>query len=87
MRLSTPSPIRVPVPAELPPDTDPTWDRMIQSPEGHEFRYAAAGMLMFNLSLQWRHDPTKLRSLARQARDFFQKYQHLLANDIRELFG
>lgn len=72
---------------ELPPDTHPTWVKLIQNPMEHEFGYAAAGMLIFNLNLQWRRDPAKLRILVKQARDFFHKYQRLLASDIQKLFS
>jgi hypothetical protein len=60
---------------------------MIKSPKDHEFRYAAAGMLVFNLNLQWKNDPSKLGLLIKQARVFFNKYQHLLVDDIHKLFN
>jgi len=49
--------------------------------------YAAAGMLIFNLNLQWKRDPSKLPVLIRQVRSFFQKYQHLLGGDVQKLFS
>jgi hypothetical protein len=84
-RVSTPGPTRASLP-ELPPDTHPAWESMIKNPDRHEFKFAAAGMLIFNLNLQWKNDPGKLSTLVRQARAFFFKYQHLLANDIQRIF-
>ncbi len=70
----------------LPPESHPTWGRLIDGTIRHEFSYAAAGMLLFNLNIQWRRDPTRLPLLIQQARAFFQKYQHLLVWDIQKLF-
>jgi hypothetical protein len=86
MRIPASGPIRLSPPAEFPPDAHPTWEELIKNPCLHEFRYAAAGMLIFNLNLQWKRDPTKLMVLVKQVRDFFRKYQHLLGDDIRKLF-
>jgi hypothetical protein len=77
--------MRLPQP-EFPSDMHPTWETLVKNPEMHEFGYPAAGMLVFNLNLQWRREPSKLPGLSKQVRDFFRKYQHLLANDIRQLF-
>jgi hypothetical protein len=75
-----------PVP-ELPPESHPVWAKLIEGVITHEFSYAAAGMLVFNLNLQWRRDPSKLMLLTSQVRAFFQKYRHLLAGDIQKLFS
>jgi hypothetical protein len=53
----------------------------------HDFAYAAAGVLVFNLNLQWKRDPSRLPQLIEQARAFFQRYQHLLGQDIARLFA
>ena len=73
--------------AELPYEDHPVWARLIQGQVTHEFSYAAAGMLVFNLNLQWQRDPLKLPLLIKQIRTFFQKYQHLLGGDVQELFS
>ena len=78
----TPTPI-----PDLPPEEHPVWTELIEGVISHEFSYAAAGMLVFNLNLQWRRDPSKLPLLIRQVRTFFQKYHHLLGGDIQKLFG
>jgi hypothetical protein len=72
--------------ATVPPESHPTWARLIEGTIRHEFSYAAAGMLLFNLNIQWRRDPARLPQLIGQARAFFQKYQHLLVWDIQKLF-
>lgn len=88
-----PEPLRIPSSGAMrlpsvgfPPDDHPAWERLIKNPKLHEFKYAAAGMLMFNLNLQWKRDPGRLPSLAEQARTFVRKYRHLLARDIHEVF-
>jgi hypothetical protein len=77
---STPTPI-------VPPGTHPVWSGLIKGIIHHEFSYAAASMLLFNLNLQWQRDPTRLPHLVQQTREFFQKYHHLLAGDIQRLFS
>jgi hypothetical protein len=72
---------------ELPPDEHPAWTKLIVGHATHEFSYAAAGMLVFNLNLQWKRDPSKLPLLIKQVRAFFQKYQHLLGGDVQKLFS
>jgi len=71
----------------LPLDSHIVWSRLIKGEVAHEFNYAAAGMLIFNLNLQWQHDPSRLPSLIKQVRSFFQKYHHLLHADVQKLFG
>ena len=71
---------------DLPPTTHPAWGELIRNPHCHEFKYAAAGMLIFNLNLQWKRDPSKLGALVKQAHEFFRKYQVLLTNDLGKLF-
>jgi len=71
----------------LPPDTHPVWAKLIEGAVSHEFSYAAAGMLVFNLNLQWKRDPAKLPLLTKQIRTFFQKYHHLLGGDVQKLFS
>jgi hypothetical protein len=72
--------------SELPPTTHPAWGELIKNPHRHEFKYAAAGMLLFNLNLQWKRDPGKLGVLVKQAHEFFRKYQTLLMDDLNKLF-
>jgi hypothetical protein len=85
--LLHPTPVTpTPIP-ELPPEEHPVWARLVEGRVTHEFSYAAAGMLVFNLNLQWRRDPSKLLPLIKQIRTFFHKYQHLLGGDVQKLFG
>ena len=85
--LRTPTPITLTPLLDLPLEDHPVWARLIEGVIAHEFSYAAAGMLIFNLNLQWRRDPAKLPLLTRQVRTFFQKYQHLLGGDVQKLFS
>jgi hypothetical protein len=70
----------------LPASNHPAWAGLIKGSVRHEFSYAAAGMLVFNLNLQWKRDASRLPQLIEQVRTFFQKYQHLLSNDIVRVF-
>jgi hypothetical protein len=78
--------VSTPIP-ELPAEDHPVWANLIAGKIAHEFSYAAAGMLAFNLNLQWKRDPLRLPLLIKQIRTFFQKYQHLLGGDLQKLFG
>lgn len=84
--LRTPTPVTTTAAPALPPESHPTWAKLIDGTIQHEFSYAAAGMLLFNLNIQWRREPSRLPILIQQARAFFQKYQHLLVFDIQKLF-
>jgi hypothetical protein len=84
--LQTPPPAAsTPLPT-LPPESHPAWAGLINGSIHHEFGYAAAGMLVFNLNLQWKRDPSRLPKLIEQVRTFFQKYQLLLSQDVVKLF-
>lgn len=85
VRHSTPI-VLTPVP-EVPPEEHPVWAKLLAGQVSHDFTYAAAGMLVFNLNLQWKRDPAKLPLLIKQVRTFFQKYQHLLGGDVQKLFS
>jgi len=79
-------PSRTPAPL-LPADTHPTWANLIKGTIQHEWSYPAAGMLIFNLNLQWKRDPSRLPQLIEQVHRFFQRYQHLLSYDIARVFS
>ena len=82
-----PTPIELtPIP-ELPVDSHPVWSQLVKGQLPYEFGYAAAGMLIFNLNLQWQRDPARLPLLVQQTRSFFQKYHHLLSGDVQKLFS
>jgi hypothetical protein len=82
-----PTPVGLTPAPDLPPEDHPAWAGLIQGLISHDFSYAAAGMLVFNLNLQWKRDPSKLPVLITQARSFFHKYQHLLGGDVQKLFS
>jgi hypothetical protein len=63
------------------------WSALIKGLVPHAFGYVAAGMLLFNLNLQWKRDPARLPLLVQQARAFFQRYHHLVAEDMQRLFS
>jgi hypothetical protein len=70
----------------IPDESHPVWAGLIEGTIKHDFGYAAASMLLFNLNLQWRRDPGRLPQLIQNARTFFGRYQQLLSADIAQLF-
>jgi hypothetical protein len=70
----------------LPGENHPAWASLIKGSIHHEWSFAAAGMLIFNLNLQWKRDPSRLPQLIEQVRSFFQRYHSLLDHDIARLF-
>ena len=85
VRPSTPI-TPTPIPS-LPPEDHPVWASLVQGLVAHDFSYPAAGMLIFNLNLQWQRDPSKLPALVKQVWAFFLKYHHLLGGDVVKLFS
>jgi hypothetical protein len=84
---STPLPgTYTPAPVLLVADDHPAWAALIEGSIQHDWSYAAAGMLIFNLNLQWKRDPARLPQLVAQLRSFFQRYQALLSRDIAKVF-
>ena len=86
LRHLTPIPLAATPPQPLPAESHPAWAGLIKGQITHEFGYAAAGMLLFNLNIQWKRDSARLPLLVQQARSFFQRYQHLLNHDIQRVF-
>jgi len=71
----------------IPPATDPVWPSLVRGGTQHTFRLAAASMFFFNLRNQYAKDPSRLPALIQDARKFFQRYESILGDDIRALFG
>lgn len=70
----------------VPAASHPTWAKLIRGEVDHQFTKAAASMLLFNLRLQHKESPAKLTQHVDEARKFFEKYENVLADDIRKLF-
>ena len=80
-------PTRTPTPVlALPGENHPAWVALVSGSIRHDWSYAAAGMLIFNLNLQWKRDPSRLSQLIEQLRSFFQRYHSLLGHDIAKVF-
>jgi hypothetical protein len=83
-----------PIPASRPPtpvlalpgEAHPAWAGLVEGAICYDWGYAAAGMLIFNLNLQWKRDPSRLPQLVGQLRSFFQRYHSLLGHDIAKVF-
>ena len=71
----------------LAPPTDPVWTNLVKGTIDHQFRLAAASMFFFNLRNQFARTPSRLPVLIQEAHKFFRRYESILAEDIRQLFG
>ena len=70
----------------IPSESHPTWARLVKGEINHNFAPASAGMLFFNLRLKYKKDSSSLNECIQEARRFFDKYQGILAEDIKKLF-
>jgi hypothetical protein len=70
----------------VPSESHPTWAKLVKGEIDHKFGPASAGMLFFNLRLKYKKDPAALKGCIVEARSFFDKYQHILADDMKKLF-
>jgi hypothetical protein len=71
----------------IAPKTNPVWSKLIKGALEHQFKLAAASMLFFNLRNQFQKDPSRLNVLIDEAHKFFAKYESVLSDDIKHLFG
>lgn len=71
----------------IPPKTHPVWSALISGKAEHQFKMASASMLVFNLRRQFRMDPSRFDALAEEATKFFARYEAILKDDIKHLFG
>jgi hypothetical protein len=71
----------------LPPPTNPVWTNLVKGTTDHQFRLAAASMFFFSLRNQFTRTPSRLPALIQEAHKFFQRYESILGDDIRQLFG
>jgi len=70
----------------VPVSTHPTWGRLIRGEIEHKFSSATTGLLLFNLRHDYRNAPETLPRLVERARDYFKKFEVVLAEDIKRLF-
>jgi hypothetical protein len=71
----------------IPPATNPVWPNLVKGSIQHSFRLPAASMFFFSVRNQFLKDPSRLPALVLEARKFFQRYESILGDDIRSLFG
>jgi len=64
----------------------PSWKKLITGELKPKFANASASMLFFNLQMQHKRDPSKLREQIGEAQRFFQKYEKVLVEDIQIIF-
>jgi len=69
-----------------PPLTHPVWTKLIKGEIEHKFKTASASMLFFNLRQQYGRNPQGMPTLVSEAQRFFEKYERVLADDIKQLF-
>lgn len=69
------------------PISHPAWEKLIKGQINHQFSQASAGLLLFNLQQSYKKDPSKLQECIQQAADFFKKYESILIEDSKKIFG
>jgi hypothetical protein len=70
----------------IPSASHPVWAGLITGEIDHKFGPASAGMLFFNLRRRHKSDPSSIKACVAEARAFFQKYERIMDNDIKQLF-
>ena len=71
----------------VPSGSHPAWAKLIKGEIDHQFKPASAGMLFFSLRRKFKQDPSTLGPCVQEARAFFEKYQRILEDDIKKIFG
>lgn len=70
----------------VPPESHPAWAKLVKGEIDHKFGPASAGMLLFNLRLKYKKNPSSLHDCVREAHTFFERYQNIFVNDMKILF-
>ena len=71
----------------VPSGSHPAWAKLVKGDIDHQFKPASAGMLFFSLRRKYKQDPSALSSCVQEARAFFEKYERILADDMKRIFG
>jgi len=71
----------------IPAANHPMWARLIRGEVEHKFSNATAGLLVFNLRHEYKNAPGSLCRLIDRARQYFNKCENVLAEDIKQLFA
>lgn len=70
----------------IPAESHPSWAKLVKGEIDYKFSQASAGMLFYNLRLKYKKDPSRLNECIREARVFFERYQHIMAVDLKAVF-
>ncbi|MGC4068399.1 MAG: hypothetical protein QM784_27890 [Polyangiaceae bacterium] len=70
----------------IPDVNNPNWARLVRGEIRHEFKNTSAGLLFFNLQHMYKTNPKTLPQQIEKARQFFQKYEAILTDDIKAIF-
>ena len=70
----------------VPSALHPTWARLIRGEIDHKFSVTGAGLLFFSLKQQFMKEPKGLPQQIDTARQFFEKYESILSDDMKKLF-
>jgi hypothetical protein len=71
----------------IPPLTNPVWTELVKGTTDPSFRLTVASMFFFSLRNQFAKDPSRLPALIQEAHKFFRRYESILGDDIKRLFG
>jgi len=73
----------------IPQKTDGRWVRLINGKLSHNFKLVPAGLMLSRLRRQFSSaiSPKNERECVDELYDFFQKYERILQEDIKAIFG
>ncbi len=73
----------------LPPKTDPRWRKLVTGEIKHEFELFSAGLMMTRIGRSLSHDSSEptVQKYVDETHAFFSKYEAVLQNDIKAVFG
>ncbi|MBF0236769.1 MAG: hypothetical protein HQM12_03625 [SAR324 cluster bacterium] len=73
----------------IPDKSNPKWKQLVTGALPHQFKVVPAGMLISRLLRESQKDRStaNIERCVKEAHEFFIKYESLLGNDIKAIFG
>jgi len=70
----------------IPAANHPMWGRLIRGEIEYKFRNATTGLMLTNLRYDYQRAPHEIGKQIERARQYFAKFEAVLAADIKQLF-
>ncbi len=70
----------------IPAANHPMWGRLIRGEIEYKFHNATTGLMLSNLRHEYRNAPQQIDNYVERARQYFSKFEAVLAEDIKRLF-